>query len=211
MRTSLSLRLPAGGPPSGGPVRKDSESGLRRLSFLFPEVIVARAVCGCAPVSDTDAGGSGRLASLLAVMNDPTAQRRGTGMRRIVTIVGPSVFAVLSGVLGILELAAARYAWGALLIAGGALLLHGVRLQGRTDPAALREESHLPGLRVIERAVQFAWAFAGGAAVSRAVLEGGAGTEAGTLYTIAAAICALGLLATVVTEIFVPPRSEGGW
>ena len=65
--------------------------------------------------------------------------------------------------------------------------------------------------RALERAVQIAWAFAGGVALTRGLAETAAGTGHGTafLFLVAAAICALGVIATAATE-FAPSRSVDG-
>ncbi len=127
-------------------------------------------------------------------------------MGRIGPIIGSGIFAVSCCAYAVIEIAAARYAWGALLIAGAALSLHGLRLTAARHRAAGPHEKRSRIGSVLERAVQLLWAFAGGVAVTLAVT--GSGT--GALYFAAAACCLLGVIATAATHRISPSRGVDG-
>ncbi len=131
-------------------------------------------------------------------------------MGRIGPIIGSGIFAVSCCAYAVIEIAAARYAWGALLIAGAALSLHGLRLTAARHRAAGRHKECSGIGSVLERAVQLLWAFAGGVAVTLAVTERGIGSEAGALYLAAAACCLLGVIATAATHRISPSRGVDG-
>lgn len=131
-------------------------------------------------------------------------------MGRIGPVIGFGIFAVACGAWAIVEVAGARYAWGALLIAGAALSLRGLRLTADRRRAASRHEERAGIGSALERAVQLAWAFAGGVAVTLAVTRSGTGGEAGALYFAAAACCVLGVTATAGSHRFRPSRGVDG-
>ena len=106
---------------------------------------------------------------------------------------------------GVMELMAGRLEWAALLVAGTAVCVGGMRLQiaagidaHRNTPRAWRPA------RVLERAVQLVWVFAGGAATAFGAASWGAGQQkTATVYLMAAGVCALGLAVQLTaTRVF---------
>ena len=119
---------------------------------------------------------------------------------RVIPRLGMVVFGTAMAMSGLMELAAGRYEWAALLIAGAALCCSGVRLQFAADADA--QWSAPPSqnrMRPLERVVQFTWAFAGGAAMAFGVAQWNAGQqESSMVYLMCAGACILGLAIQIV-------------
>ena len=114
---------------------------------------------------------------------------------RVIPRLGLVVFGAAMAVFGLLELAAGRYDWAALLIVGAALTCSGIRLQFAADvEARWNAPAGQNRMRPLERAVQFLWAFAGGASMAFGVAQWNAGQpESGIVYLMCAGACILGL------------------
>ena len=121
---------------------------------------------------------------------------------RMFPIVGVAFFAAVAAAFGLMEIAAGRHVWAALMIAEAAVCMAGIKVQLALSIAAQGQSSpRTRRSRRLEQAVLVMWALGGGAAVAFAVAQASAGNrEAVLLYAVAAAICAQGLTVQVAAQ-----------
>lgn len=114
-------------------------------------------------------------------------------------MLGLLFFGAAMASLGLTGLGAGRLEWAALMIAGTAVCVTGVRVRIAAEVNASRSAtgSRLR-VRPLERAVEVLWTVGAGAALALGVVRFSAGQPgAGVVYLMCAGTCALGLLIQV--------------